>query len=256
MNKNKRTSNIVRQIIVFFFLNVLLSGITTAPSLAQIAGKTDNSPDWFYPEWASKAMNSTPIVVLDTDSSLGRYSLKTKEIGLKDLARIHGHMCDGLVVAFVQIKAVLNKLFPSGVVDRTDLRAVSKNGPCWVDAITFMTGARFNFQTLRIDNTIGDGYIIQKISTGEAYKVHLKKGIFPKELADLEGKIRQLRARGEPVKAEDINQIEKMQDTLSLRVLTTPPSELLDMEPLTGYRFVPADFFGQRGDIINKSMPR
>lgn len=256
MNKNKRKSSIAGQIIAFFFFNFLLLWVTTTPCSAQILGKTDNSPDWFYPEWASKAMNSNPIVVLDTDSSLGRYSLKTKEIGLKDLARVHGHMCDGLVVAYVQIKAVLEKLFPNGIVDRTDLRAVSKNGPCWVDAVAIMTGARVNFQTLRIDNTIGDGFIVQKISTGEAYKVHLKRGIFPKELADLEGKIRQLRAKGELVKAEDINQVEKMQDALSLRVLTTPPSELLDIEPLIGYRFVPADFFGQRGDIINKSMPR
>lgn len=256
MNQTTRKISTVKQIKGFLFLSFLLLGITTTPCLAQISGKTDNSPDWFYPEWASKAMNSNPIVVLDTDSSLGRYSLKTKEIGLKDLARVHGHMCDGLVVAYVQIKAVLGKLFPNGIVDRTDLRAVSKNGPCWVDAVSFMTGARVNFQTLRIDNTIGDGFIIQKISTGEAYKVHLKKGIFPKELADLEGKIRQLRARGEPVKAEDINQVEKMQDALSLRVLTTPPAEILDIEPLIGYKFVPADFFGQRGDIINKSMPR
>ncbi|MGZ8159379.1 MAG: formylmethanofuran dehydrogenase subunit E family protein [Methylobacter sp.] len=116
-------------------------------------GGTDNSPDWFYPEWTAAAKYNQPIRVLDTDSALGRYSLNAKEIGLKDLARMHGHLCDGLVIAFVQIKAVLNQLFPEGVVDRTDLRAVSKNGPCWVDTVAFMTGARINFQTLRIDNT-------------------------------------------------------------------------------------------------------
>lgn len=256
MKETIKKINAIKKISSVLFLSLLLLTITTILCLAQASGKTDNSPDWFYPEWASKAMNSKPIFVLDTDSSLGRYSLKTKEIGLKDLARIHGHMCDGLVVAFVQIKAVLEKLFPNGVVDRTDLRAVSKNGPCWVDAVAFMTGARINFQTLRIDNSIGDGFIIQKISTGEGYKVHLKKGVFPKELAELEGKIRQLRAKGEPVTAADINQVEKMQDALSLRVLTTPPSELLDIEPIPSYKFVPTDFFGQRGDIINKSMPR
>jgi len=93
-------------------------------------GASDNRPDWFYPEWAAKAPNNQPIMVRDTDSALGRYNLKTKEIGLKDLARIHGHMCDGLVIAFVEIKAVLSKVFPDGVVDRTDLQVVSKNGPC------------------------------------------------------------------------------------------------------------------------------
>ena len=151
-------------------------------------GKTDNTQDWFYPTWAADAQYNKVIVVKDTDSALGRYSVKTKEIGLKDLARAHGHMCDGMVIAFVEIKAALGKLFPDGVVDRTDLRAVSKNGPCWVDTVALMTGARINFQTLRIDNGIGDGFIIQRISTGQAYDVHLKPGVFPKEQAELEEK--------------------------------------------------------------------
>jgi len=94
-------------------------------------GTSDNSPDWFYPEWAADAPNNQPIAVRDTDSALGRYNLQTKQVGLKDVARVHGHMCDGLVIAFVEIKAVLSKLFPDGVVDRTDLQVVSKNGPCW-----------------------------------------------------------------------------------------------------------------------------
>jgi len=63
-----------------------------------------------------------PSVVRDTDNALGCYNLETKEIGLKDIARIHGYMCDGLVIAFVEIRAVLNKVFPDGVVDRTDLQ--------------------------------------------------------------------------------------------------------------------------------------
>jgi formylmethanofuran dehydrogenase subunit E len=219
-------------------------------------GKSDNSADWFYPEWAATAKYNKPIVVRDTDSALGRYSLKTKEIGLKDLARIHGHMCDGLVIAFVEIKAVLENLFPDGVVDRTDLRAVSKNGPCWVDTVAMMTGARINFQTLRIDNNIGDGFVIQRISTGQAYDVHLKPAVFPKEQADLENMIRRLRAQEKSVLARDIDKVEKMADALSLRMLTKPPSELLEIKLLPGYRFKWLDLCGERGDIINRSMPR
>ena len=219
-------------------------------------GSTGNSPDWFYPAWASAAKYNQPIRVLDTDSALGRYSLNSKEIGLKDLARMHGHLCDGLVIAFVEIKAVLTRLFPEGVVDRTDLQGVSKNGPCWVDAIAFMTGARINFQTLRIDNSIGDGYIIQKISTGEAYEVHLKPVIFPATQANLEKKIRTLRAAGQTVRPEDIDNLDKMADALSRKLLNTAPAELLDITPLAHYKFVPIDLFGGRGDVINKAMPR
>jgi len=221
-------------------------------------GRTDNSPDWFYPEWAANASYNQPIRVLDTDSALGRYSLHSKEIGLKDLARMHGHLCDGLVIAFVEIKAVLERLFPDGVVDRTDLRAVSKNGPCWVDAIAFMSGARINFQTLRIDNSIGDGYVIQKISTGEAYSVHLKPGVFPSVQDNLEKKIRSLRAQDQAVNSEDIDHLEKMAEALNRRLLNTPPAEILDIKPLQNFKFIPIDIdlFGKRGDVINKTMPR
>lgn len=248
----------IRRNITFNAL-IMLSIIGLMINIAPVQagnGSTDNSPDWFYPEWAATAKYNQPILVLDTDSALGRYSLNTKEIGLKDLARMHGHLCDGLVIAFVQIKAVLNKLFPEGAIDRTDLRAVSKNGPCWVDTVAFMTGARINFQTLRIDNTVGDGFIIQKISTGETYQVSLKSGVFPAKQAELEAHIRASRTEGKLVTATEINELERQSDQLSRKMLTTPPSALLDVRPLPNYRFVPMDLFGGRGDIVNKDMSR
>lgn len=220
------------------------------------SGACDNKADWFYPDWAANGAYNTPIVVKDTDSALGRLNLKTKEIGLKDISRIHGHMCDGLVIAFVQIKSVLDRLFPGGVVDRTDLCVVSKNGPCWADTAAFLTGARINFQTLRIDSKIGDGFILQRISTREAYDVHLKPGVFPADQDALEGKIRALRAQGQPVTAQDIDLVERMGDALSSKMLNTPPDELLDVKKLTGFKFIFADMFGGRGDVINKDMPR
>lgn len=241
-----------------FIFSMILLG--TASFAIAAGGKTDKSADWFYPKEVAKAKYNTPIVVRDTDSALGRYNKQqqTKELGLKDLVRVHGHACDGLVIAFVEIKAVLEKLFPDGVVDRTDLRIVSKNGPCWVDAAAMITGARINFKTLRLDK-IGDGFIVQRISTGEAYDVHLKPGVFPADQAELEGKIRKLRAEGQPVTAEDINKVEKMADALNVKLLSTPPGQLLDIKAVPDFKFSPndtVDVFGNRGDIINKDMPR
>jgi formylmethanofuran dehydrogenase subunit E len=247
-----RSNNLFKALIMLSIIGLL---INIAPVQAG-NGSTDNSPDWFYPEWAVVARYNQPIRVLDTDSALGRYSLHTKEIGLKDLARMHGHLCDGLVIAFVQIKAVLSTLFPEGVVDRTDLQGVSKNGPCWLDALASMTGARINFQTLRIDNSVGDGFIIQKISTGEAYQVSLKAGVFPAQQAELEAHIRTSRAEGKLVTTAEIDEFERLADQLSRKMLTTPPSVLLDVRPLPNYRFVPMDLLGKRGDIVNKDMPR
>lgn len=222
-------------------------------------GQSDNSADWFYSKEVAEAKYNTPIVVRDTDSALGRLNLQTKELSLKDLARIHGHACDGLVIAFVEIRAALAKLFPDGVVDRTDLRVVSKNGPCWVDAGAMLTGARINFKTLRIDKAIGDGFIVQRISTGEAYDVHLKPGVFPAEQAALEGKIRKLRAEGSQVTAEEINSVEKMANAFNVKLLTTPAEQLVDIKPLPDFTFSAIDtveVFGNRGDVINKDMPR
>ncbi len=214
------------------------------------------SSDWYYPEWVAKAKYNTTIKVLDTESALGRYALKPKEIGLKDLVKFHGHLCDGLVIAYIEIREVFNLLFPDGIVDRTDLRVVSKNGPCWIDAAMYMTGARINFKTLRVDNSIGDGFIIQRISTGETYSVHLKPGVFPKEMSELEAKIKKLRFEGKPVDPEDIDTLEKMAEQLIRKLLNTSPSEILEIKRLENYQFIPIDLFGERTDILNKNMPR
>lgn len=232
----------------------ILSGCSTTTSHV----KSNNSSDWFPASFAEAKYNK-PINVRDTDGALGRYSIETKEIGVRDLSLIHGHACDGLVIVFVETKAVLNKLFPDGVVDRTDLRVVSKNGPCWVDTVAFMTGARINFKTLKLDKNIGNGFIIQRISTGEAYDVHLKPGVFPVDQTALEEKIRDSRSKDKAVSAKDIDTDEKMANTLILKLLNTAPEELLDIKPVKDFKFIPndsVDVFGDRGDIINKDMPR
>ena len=231
-------------------------GTPDKPTTGDVAKTASKSPAWYYPDWIKDAKYNEPIQVLDTDSALGRYSLKTKELSIKDIVEFHGHPCDGLVIAFVEIREVFKKLFPDGIVDRTDLRVVSKNGPCWVDTAAMMTGARINFGTLSLDPKIGDGFIVQKVSTGEAYSVHLKPGVFPKEQAELEGKIRALRAEGKPVDPKEIDRVETMADALSKKLLNTPPEEILDVKRLPDYKFEFQFKPGKRGDIVNKNAKR
>jgi len=240
----------------YLFLLFAFFSVTSATQAVACEGCSDNTQAWFYPEWAVSAPYVQPIRVRDTDSALGRYSLKTKQIGLKDLARIHGHLCDGLAVSFVEIKAVLTLLFPDGIIDRTDLRAVSKNSPCGVDAVSFMTGARINFRTLRIDPSVGGGFIIQRISTGEAYQVSLKAGVLPEKQDKLEAHIRALRAKGQSVSAAEIDEAERLANQLSQKVLGTKPAQLVSVKRLRNFHFVPMALGGSRGDIINKNMPR
>ncbi len=206
----------------------------------------------YFPLWAKFSKNNVPIQVLDTNSSLGRYSTYTKQISLEDLAKIHGHLCDGLVISFVELNAVFKKLFPNGIVDRTDLMVVSKNGPCWVDTSSMLTGARINFGTLSIDKSVGNGFIVQKISTGETYQVKLKDGIFPQDLLKLETKIKTEAKAGKKVSDSDIKQLENLANKLSEKVLNTNPDEILELKKLNNYKFEQKIQTGVRTDTINK----
>ena len=208
----------------------------------------------YFPYWAKFSKNNEPIQVLDTNSSLGRYSTYTKQIRLEDLTKIHGHLCDGLVISFVELKEVFKKLFPNGIVDRTDLRVVSKNGPCWVDASSMLTGARINFGTLSIDKSVGNGFIVQKISTGETYQVKLKENVFPEDLAKLETKIKSEVKAGKKVSDEDINKLETLANKLSEKVLNTNPDELMEIKKLDNYKFKQNIQVGLRTDVLNKKM--
>ncbi len=67
--------------IVYFIIGLLV--FTSICQGAEWTGKADNTPDWFYPEWAATAPYNHPVKVRDTDSALGRYSLQTKEVGLE-----------------------------------------------------------------------------------------------------------------------------------------------------------------------------
>jgi formylmethanofuran dehydrogenase subunit E len=227
---------------------------TEQASLAAVRNQEED----FYPAWAAHARYLQPLAVLDTDSALGRRNLHSKSITLKDMARMHGHLCDGLVTAWVELSAALRALFPDGVVDRTDVRVVSKNGPCWADVGAWMTGARINQGTLMLDNSVGDGFIVQRISTGKAVRVALRQGVYPAQLTALEQSIRSRRARGEAVAPAEIDRFERGANEYSRKLLNTAPDQAVMLEQLTGYHFPDhsSNLMSPRSDIINRDAPR
>ena len=238
-------------------LAVLFLVAALGAAQASLAQKQTGQED-FYLEWAAQARYLQPLWVVDTDSALGRLNLHPKSITLKDMARVHGHLCDGLVTSWVQLSAALRELFPDGVVDRTDVRAVSRNCPCCADAGAWMTGARINQGTLMLDNSVGIGFIVQRISTGEAVRVSLRPGLYPAQLAALEQSIRSLRARGETVEPAEIDRFERGANECSRKLLNTPQDQVVIVERLTDYHFpdhsqVP---LAPRSDTINRDAPR
>ena len=60
------------------------------------------------------------IQVIDTDFSKGRLTLQHK-LNLKDIEKFHGHLYDGLVVGFLDIKEGLKILYPNGIIGRTNI---------------------------------------------------------------------------------------------------------------------------------------
>ncbi len=234
-------------------LLVLASLSATQTSLAQQRVQQD-----FYPAWAAQARYLQPLMVLDTDSALGRRYLYPKRITLKDVARMHGHLCDGLVTAWVELSAALRVLFPDGVVDRTDVRVVSKNAPCWADAGAWVTGARINQGTLMLDNSVGDGFVVQRISTGNAMRVSLRAGAYPAQLAALEQSIRFRRAHGEAVAPQEIDRFERDANEYSRKLLNTPPDREITLERLADYHFPDhsQNPLAPRSDTINRYAPR
>jgi formylmethanofuran dehydrogenase subunit E len=252
-NTCRRTDR--QRLIVRLAVLCLIAAPFAAP--ARLAAQPASDED-FYPAWAAHARYLQPLSVLDTDSALGRRNLHPKSITLKDMARMHGHLCDGLVTAWVELGAALRDLYPNGVVDRTDVRTVSKNAPCWADAGAWMTGARINQGTLVLDNSVGDGFIVQRISTGAALRVSLRPGVYPAQLAALEQSIRIRRARGESVAPAEIDRFESGANEYSRKLLNTPPGEAVTVERLADYHFPDhsQNPLAPRSDIIDRDAPR
>lgn len=216
---------------------------------------------WYLPPSFAKAPNNIILRVKDTDSALGRYNDSdcTKDISMEDVLGFHGHLCDGLVFSYLQIAVALKKLFPDGIIDRTDIRGACKNSPCMVDTLAYLTGARINFKTLKIDPSLGASHIIQKISTGETYQVQLEANMFPEGLKKSEAQIRSKISKKEKVTPKEIDDVENLANNFINTMINTPLEKLVVAKKLENYTFEPissVEVFGNRGDVVNKHVPK
>ena len=236
--------------MIKFFIPLSLSLVLQATELLNI-------DDAFYEKSLKNAPNAKPVLVKDTDSAMGRYNLYPKKLSIKTLARAHGHLCDGLVLAFVELSYVLPKLFSDGIIDRTDIRIVAKNSPCLVDTSALMSGARINHKTLSLDNSLGGSFIVERLSTHKAYRVSLATTQFLKALKSKEEQIKQMRKHHQKVSAEDIDEVEALAFKAMDYMLHTNPKKLLKIEELKHFTYqFNLDDIGSRSDVINKNVKR
>lgn len=133
---------------------------------------------WYSPNWLEEP-GLPSFAVIDTRSAQGRLDTRTKTVTVADLILFHGHACDGLLRAVWAMRALADTALGTAPFDRSDLLVVSKNSPCLGDVAAYLTGGRARFGTHRLDNTLGVGFQIQVLSTGQAWEVREEPGFFP-----------------------------------------------------------------------------
>jgi len=211
------------------------------------ASQADRTPTWYSMDWVTNSKYAPEFEILDSESALGRYAPMTKTITLKDLVKFHGHACDGLVQAAAAIKLGLDELYPDGIIDRTDTRILSKNGPCFMDVSAYLTGGRINFGTLDVDGSLGASWIVQRISDGKAVKVSRRPGIFPEDLDKLEKKVKSGKAS-----PEEVTKTRDVAWDFSRNLLSRPLTESFSVEVMDNFSYPKSVYgnVGKRGDII------
>ena len=146
------------------------------------------TPPWELAPWIEAATLPT-FEVLDTRSAQGRLDQRAKTVGVADLVLAHGHACDGLLRAVWAMRALVDVAFGAEPLDRSDLLVVSKNSPCLGDVAAYLTGGRARFGTHRLDNSLGVGYQLQRLSTGESWEVREDADFFPANIVAWEDEL-------------------------------------------------------------------
>ncbi|MBP6433006.1 MAG: formylmethanofuran dehydrogenase subunit E family protein [Ferruginibacter sp.] len=192
---------------------------------------------------------NSSVKVIDTDFSKGRLQ-NVQTITLDDAVKLHGHLCDGLVVGFLGLKETMYKLYTDSIIDRTNNRIVSKPSPCLTDIAIFMTGARYQYNTFYVSDSIKYQFIVQRIDNEKTYGVKLKSGLMPSAIDSL-GK---LAVKGD-LDACGIDSLRKLESQFSSFLLSKNPQDLFIIEEIKNYKWVPvlkSNFL--KTDVLNMKL--
>lgn len=197
----------------------------------------------------SLTIQAQKVMVIDTDFSKGQLT-NVQTIRYKDLVKFHGHSCDGLLEGMQALQLGLKELYPEGVFDRTNTRVVSKSSPCLTDAAVYLTGARIQYNTFYVDNSIEGLYIIQRVDNGKAVLVSRNPGVKPPEI-DRQGDL----AIQKKLSYAQLRELKKMEDAYSALLRKSDPAIHFTVKVLDHFEWNPvikSDFV--KTDIINKNV--
>ncbi|MGB5648006.1 MAG: FmdE family protein [Muriicola sp.] len=193
----------------------------------------------------------TGLRVNDTDFSKGRLG-NIQKLELKDLAKFHGHLCDGLVVGYLALQQALLKLYPDGIIDRTNTRIISKPSPCLTDAAIYLTGARYQYNSFYVSEDINGLFTVQRMDNGKTVVVQMNKGVKPEAIDFLGAKA----IKGELSPCE-LDELKAMEDNFTEQLLQTDPKSNFTVSDLTDFQWEPIlknDF--SKTDILNKDTQK
>lgn len=209
--------------------------------------------DWWSPEWLTKSRYSPSFEVRDTVNKYGRYADRTKTITLSDLIKFHGHFCGGLVESAGALKMAFDKLFPGGVVDRTDIRIASNNSACGGDVAAYLAGARTRFGSHVLDPKLTESeFVVQQISTGKAVRVRVKPEAYPTEV-----RVQMRKIESGHFTPKDIDIFQELQWDYARTIVTRPLAETFMLVDPADYKWPepPCRDFGSRKDNSYKDTP-
>ncbi|MEI6508291.1 MAG: formylmethanofuran dehydrogenase subunit E family protein [Bacteroidota bacterium] len=187
------------------------------------------------------------IKVLDTDFSKGRLA-NQQTISLNDVAKFHGHLCDGLVVGFLGLREALYKIYTDSIIDRTNTRVVSKSSPCLTDIAIYLSGGRYQFNTFYVDDSIKYAFIVQRIDNEKTYGVKLKSGVKPTVIDSL-GNL----ANNGKLSSCLIDSLHKMENKFIEKLYESNAHEIFIVEEMSNFIWQPVlknTFI--KTDVLNK----
>lgn len=208
---------------------------------------------WYVPAWL-QVPGLPSFEVIDTRSAQGRLEPRPKTVTLADLVLFHGHACDGLLRGVWAMRALADVALPGQPFDRSDLVVISKNSPCLGDVAAYLSGGRARFGTHRLDDGLGVGFVLQRISSGEAWEVREQPGFFPSLIAAWEAAL--LGDDLDPAtKAELLAVHEAAQwDWVRSTLLTSAPDEHYRVKPVERLKLPPALLQARRTDTVNRAL--
>lgn len=191
------------------------------------------------------------LKVIDTDFSKGRLT-NEQTISVEDVSKLHGHMCDGLVLGFIGLREALYQLFPDSIIDRTNVRIISKSSPCITDIAVYLTGGRYQFNTFYVNDTIQYLYIVQRIDTGKSIGIKTVPNLVPPQIKELGA----LAVKGE-LDACGLDSLRNMEDEFIIKLKSSLPSDLFILTEIPSFNWEsPLDKTYLKTDVLNKNKPK